>query len=101
MDADDDNDGILDTHEHEHADNDGIPDILDGDDDNDGIPDVFDDDDDGDGIPDAEEDTDGDGILVKGSNFLFSGSDARLDFNSRLVNPSFLPILDFDPDLTL
>ena len=101
MDADDDNDGILDTHEHEHADNDGIPDILDGDDDNDGIPDVFDDDDDGDGIPDAEEDTDGDGILVKGSNFLFSGLDARLDFNSRLVNPSFLPILDFDPDLTL
>ena len=70
MDADDDNDGILDTHEHEHADNDGIPDILDGDDDNDGIPDVFDDDDDGDGIPDDQEDTDGDGILVKGSKFL-------------------------------
>ena len=69
MDADDDNDGILDTHEHEHADNDGIPDILDGDDDNDGIPDVFDDDDDGDGIPDDEEDTDGDGILVKGSKY--------------------------------
>ena len=73
MDADDDNDGILDTHEHEHADNDGIPDVLDGDDDNDGIPDVFDDDDDGDGIPDDQEDTDGDGILVKGSKFLLLG----------------------------
>lgn len=66
MDSDDDNDGIRDSDDEDHAefdgvsaerdtDGDGIPDHLDDDDDNDGIPDYLDDDDDGDGILDVED----------------------------------------------
>lgn len=67
MDSDDDNDGVRDSDDEDHAafdgvsaeerdtDGDGIPDHLDDDDDNDGIPDHLDDDDDGDGILDVED----------------------------------------------
>lgn len=76
LDADDDNDGVLDVNEDN--DNDGIPDYVDWeingfrqprhykDTDGDGLPDLFDDDDDNDGIVDIKDpDANGDGILDK------------------------------------
>ncbi len=74
LDDDDDNDGIPDVDEGDgvvDTDGDGIPDSLDDDSDNDGIPDAEETgDSDGDGIPDSQEpagtdvttDTDGDGL---------------------------------------
>jgi gliding motility-associated-like protein/uncharacterized repeat protein (TIGR01451 family) len=66
VDLDDDNDGIPDLEEGDaDTDGDGIPDSLDLDSDNDGIPDVIEaggTDDDGDGIIDGFEDLDGDGL---------------------------------------
>jgi len=105
---DSDGDGIPDYRDNDDIDNDSIPDSIDLDDDNDGIPDLEEGDGaidtDGDGVPDSRDlDSDNDGLfdLVESgadAATLDSDNDGRIDNNHPVGDNGLVDAIETDID---